>query len=216
MAPSRKLLSTIVALVVIAGIAVPALALNFPLSSTAIRDAYFIGNRNDEQTADFLGQYAHQFKAPKSGPYVQEIGIETPFTQVVRHAQATANYNAPDAVEEFQHKALSIRVRVDIALTPTYSPVPEPTEEFYQWVPDFWNDFKVHLLLGKKEVPAERVRGGPLFGYPGDMGETPIVTGARIEAEYNPEKIEASFTTIKVLTPDGQEIETTFDLGKLR
>lgn len=216
MAPSRKLLSAVGVVAVVAGIAIPALALSFPLSSTAIRDAYFIGNRNDQQTANFLAQYVHQLKAPKSGPYVQNVAIDTPFTQVIRHTQATANYNAPDAVEEFQHKSLSLYVDVDIALTPTYSPVPEPTSQFYQWVPDFWNDFKVRLMQGKNEIPARRFRGGPLFAYPGDMGKTPIVTGAKIEVEYNPEKVQADLTTIIVLTPDGQEIETAFDLAKLR
>jgi len=216
MVPSRKLLAAIAVAAVIAGITVPALALNFPLSSTAIRDAYFIGNRNDEQTADFLAQYAHQLKAPKTGPYVQDVAIETPFTQVVRQAQRNSNYNAPDAVEEFQHKRLNLYVDIQIALTHSYSPVPEPASEFYQWVPDFWNDFKVRLIQGKNEIPARRFRGGPLFAYPGDMGETPIVTGAKIEVEYDPEKVQADLTTVRVLTPDGQEIETTFDLGKLR
>lgn len=215
MAPGRRLLSSVVILVVIAGIRRPALALSFPLSSTAIRDAYFMGNRNDEQTANFLAQYAHQLKPPKTGAYVNEIGIETPFTQVVRHAQAAANYNAPDAVEEFQHKDLSLFVSVDVAFTPSYSPVPPNLSAYYQWVPDFWNDFKVRLTQDKKEIPARHVRGGPLFSY-GELGEIPVVTGARIEVEYRADTIEAGPVKITVLTPDGQDVETTFDLARLR
>ncbi len=215
MVPSRKLLSFVVVLVVTAAMAIPATALNYPLSSTAIRDAYFIGNRNDEQTADFLAQYTQQFKAPKAGPYVNEVGIDTPFIQVVRRAEAAANYSAPDAVQEFQHKALSVYVHVDISLTPSYSPVPQPSG-FYQWVPDFWNDFKVHLTQEKNEIPAEHVRGGPLFAYLAEISEVPVVTGARIMVEYNPEKIQAGPVEIRVVMPDGQETETTFDLGKLR
>jgi hypothetical protein len=215
MVPSPKLLSAIGVAAVVAGITVPALALNFPLSSTAIRDAYFIGSRNDQQTADFLAQYAHQLRAPKTGPYVNEIGLDTPFTQVIRHTQGTANYNAPDAVEEFQHKALSLCVHVDIEFTPSYSPVPQqPAGGFYQWVPDFWNDFKVRLMQDGKQVPAQHVRGGPIFSY-GEV-EIPVVTGARIELEYDPEKIEPGPVKIKVLTPDGQKVETTFDLARLR
>src|SRR5580698_5814059 len=116
----RALASAILILAVTLGTAITALAFAYPLSSTAIRDAYFLGNRNDEQTADYLSKYAHRFPMPKSGPYVQEIGLDTPFTQVARHAQATLNYHAPSAVEEFQGKPLPLRVHVDIALTPSY------------------------------------------------------------------------------------------------
>jgi hypothetical protein len=211
----RALASAILILAVTLGTAITALAFAYPLSSTAIRDAYFLGNRNDEQTADYLSKYAHRFPMPKSGPYVQEIGLDTPFTQVARRAQATLNYHAPSAVEEFQGKPLPLRVHVDIVLTPSYSPVPETTgANLYQWVPDFWNDFKVHFIQDGKEIPARNTRGGPVYAY-ADFG-TPYVTGARIELEYDPEKIESDPVDIVVLAPDGQKIEATFDLARLR
>jgi hypothetical protein len=211
----RALSFAILILALALGTAIAAAALDYPLSSTAIRDAYFLGNRNDEQTTDYLSKYAHHFPMPKTGPYVQEIGLDTPFTQVVRHAQVTWNYHAPSAVEEFQGKPLPLRVHVYIVLTPSYSPVPETTvANIYQWVPDFWNDFKVQFIQDKKEIPARNTRGGPLYAY-ADFG-TPYVTGAGIELEFDPEKIESEPVDIDVLTPDGQKIETTFDLGRLR
>src|SRR5580658_2262942 len=219
--PKRALSSAILILAVTLGTAITALAFAYPLSSTAIREAYFLGNRNDEQTADYLSKYAHRFPMPpissisKTGPYVEEIGLETPFTQVVRHSQAAWNYHAPSAVEEFQGKPLPLRVHVDIVLTPSYSPIPDTTgTNLYQWVPDFWNDFKVKFIQDGKEIPARNTRGGPLYAY-ADFG-TPYVTGAGIELEYDPEKIESDPVDIDVLTPDGQKIETTFDLARLR
>jgi hypothetical protein len=215
MQPSQKLLSSMVAFVVIAGIDIPVLAFSHPLSSTAIRDAYFLGSRHDLETAEFLAQYAHQLPAPKTGPYVNEIGIDTPFTEIVRRSAGALNYGAPDAVEEYQHKPMTVSVHVDIALTPSYSPIPEPTgPALYQFVPDFWNDFQVKVIQGNQVVPAEHRRGGPFYFY-GDGG-TPSVTGARIELDYDPAQIEADSTTIEVVTPDGQKVETAFDLGKLR
>jgi hypothetical protein len=211
----RALASATLTLALALGIAITAAAFEYPLSSTAIRDAYFLGNRNDEQTADYLSKYAHRFPVPKTGPYVEEIGLETPFTQVARHSQATLNYHAPSAVEEFQGKPLPLRVHVDIVLTPSYSPIPETTgPNPYLWVPDFWNDFKVQFIQDKKEIPARNRRGGPMYAY-ADFG-TPWVTGARIELEYDPEKIESDPVDIDVLTPDGQKIEATFDLARLR
>lgn len=202
----------------LAGIAVQALALSYPLSSTAIRDAYFMGNRNDEQTAEFLSQYIRWFPAPKSGPYIREIGIDTPFSEVVKRTQGRPNFYAPDAVQEFQKQravALALRVHVDIFLTPSYSPVPPVSApEYDQWVPDFWNDFKVTLVQDGVEIPAKCVRGGPIYSYGYDL--IPLITGARIELTYNPEKIDAEPAQVVVLTPDGQTIETSFNLAKLR
>lgn len=214
MLPSRKLLELSV-LAAIAGLAVPTFALNYPLSSTAIRDAYFLGNHKDQLTADFLAGYTHRLPAPRTGPYVDEIGIDTPFTEVVRRSEQYANYNAPDAVEEFQHRPLTVCVHVDIALTPSYSPIlGRAVTAFSEWVPDFWNDFKVKLLQGTRVIAAQRRRGGPFYAY--GNTELPYIVGARIELDYDPAEMEAVATNIEVLTPDGQKVETTFDLGKLR
>lgn len=177
-----KAAASIVALTVaVTGIAIRALALNYPLSSTTIRDAYFLGTRNDEQTASFLAEYVHTLSMPERGAFVQNIGVRTPFKEIVQRAAGQLNYSAPDAVEEFQNKRLGFRVSVDIAFTESYQPIPLSGQfENYQWVPDFWNDFKVKLIQDDKEIPAEQVGGGPIYSYGDD--EVPTVTGARIEA----------------------------------
>ena len=216
-ASSRSIPVRIVAVVAaVAVVTVPVLAaFSYPLSSEAIREAYFLGNRNDEQTADFLAKYTHTFPQPKSGPYVEEIGIETPFTQIVRHAKITPGYNAPDAVQEFQGKPLPFRVHVDIMLTSNYAPIPPESDTGeYQWVPDFWDDFKVHLLQNGNEIPSTVRRGGPLYAYGGN--ELPYVTGARVQVDYDPEKIQSEPLAIIVVTPGHGRVETTFELGRLR
>jgi hypothetical protein len=62
--------------------------------------------------------------------------------------------------------------------------------------------------------PAQRGRRGPFYAY--GNTELPYIVGARIELDYDPTPIEAAPTTIEVLAPDGQKVETTFDLGQLR
>src|SRR5215469_8416482 len=115
----RPFAFSVVLFAVVALVALPVLAaFSNPLSTTAIRDAYFIGTRNDNQTVDFLSQYTHQLPQPKSGSYVDQIGIDTPFTEVVRYSQTKWNYNAPDAVEEFEGKSLNFAVDVEVTLTP--------------------------------------------------------------------------------------------------
>jgi hypothetical protein len=217
MKPGRKtLFLTSAILIAVAAITARTLAVSYPLSTTAIRNAYFIGNRNDEQTAEFLSRYVRWFPEPKTGPYIRDIGIDTPFSDIVKRTQGRLNFYAPDAVQEYQHKPGGpLRVYVDIFLTPTYSPIPQASApEYYEWVPDFWNDFKVRLQQGRAEIPAEYVRGGPIYSY--GYGHIPLVTGARVELTYNPEKVDSESTQVIVLTPDGQTIQADFDLARLR
>ncbi|MGH9733335.1 MAG: hypothetical protein ACRD8A_01935 [Candidatus Acidiferrales bacterium] len=216
MRPHRKLAAlAVICTIAVGGAALRALALSYPLSSTSIRDAYFIGQRNDEQSSDFLAQYVHTLPMPDSGPYVEDIGIETPFSQVVQRSQTKYNFYAPDAVQEFQHNRLKFRVFVDIALTDTYQPIgPTEAPADWLWVPDFWNDFKVQLVQNDKGVSAEQVRGGPVYGA--GYRDMPMLTGAHIEILYDPQKVDAAPTRIVVLAPTGQAFETTFNLAHLR
>lgn len=212
----RKLAAlALVCTIAVGGAALRTLALSYPLSSTSIRDAYFIGQRNDEQTGDLLAQYVHTLPMPDSGPYVEDIGIETPFSQVVQRSRTKYNFYAPDAVQEFQHNKLAFRVFVDIALTDTYQPIaPTDAPADWQWVPDFWNDFKVTLVQDGKEIPARQVRGGPVYGL--GYRDMPMLTGTHIEVLYDPGKLASAPMRIVVAAPTGQTFEATFNLAELR
>lgn len=195
-------------------IALPVVAYEYPLSSTSIRDAYFLGKHSDERTGAFLARYWQSLPLPKTGPHVALIGLDTPFTQIVDYTQGAPNFRLPDALKEFQDKRSAFRAYVDIYLTASYSPIPQSKLPLlYQWVPDFWDDFKVRLLQDK-EIPAQAVRGGPLYAYE-DEGPARVI-GARIALEYDAEKIDSEPTTIEVVTPDDQHVEATFDLTELR
>ena len=100
-----------------------AFAYDYPLSSEAIREAYFIGNRRDKSAADFIQKYTHHFPVPDSGPYVAMIQLETPYAQIVERAEQAVNYHAPDAVQEFLGRPAAFRLRVQIYFTPSYTRV---------------------------------------------------------------------------------------------
>jgi hypothetical protein len=202
--------------VLVLAMALPVVAYEYPLSSTSIRDAYFLGKNSDERTSAFMARYWQSLPMPKTGPHVALVGLDTPFTQIVGYTQSTSNDRLPDALEKFQDKRLVFRAYVDIYLTASYSPIaPSKLPLLYQAVPDFWNDFKVRLLQDQ-EIPAQAVRGGPLYSYGGE-DEGPVrVIGARIELEYDAEKIDSEPTTVEVVTPDDQHVEATFDLTELR
>jgi hypothetical protein len=195
----------------------PALAYNNPLSSEAIREAYFLGKRNDEQTGAFFLKYVHTLPAPKSGPYVASIGIDTPYAAIVRRVQrAPIGYHAEEAEQEFLGKPGTFTVFVEIDFTASY---PDPAQ-FSTYVngavlvPDFWKDFKIQLTQDRK-IEAQSVRGGPIYSdYAIDEYG---LAGAEVELEYDPAKIDPSTpVTVDVLTPDGLDVQTTFDLAELR
>src|SRR5437899_13037761 len=60
-------------------IAPPSLAFKTPLSSEAVREAYFLGQRHDGSYERLLGEYVKQLPPPKSGPYFSSVELSTPF-----------------------------------------------------------------------------------------------------------------------------------------
>ncbi|HKS83110.1 MAG TPA: hypothetical protein VJR23_16520 [Candidatus Acidoferrales bacterium] len=203
-----------VVLMVIA-IAIPAMAASYtyPLSSTDIRDAFMTAQRNDEQTADFFLPYSHNLPMPESGPHVAAITLETPFYQVVEKS-VKAGYHSNEAEKDFLGKPLNFQVRVEIDFTATYPPAGTNLSQYImQPVPNLWDEFKIELEQGK-EVPCTSRHMYFIFSdaSPNIFG----LAGAIIEQDYDAEKIDADLTTVKVDTPDGQHVETAFNLAKLR
>jgi hypothetical protein len=186
-------------------------AYDYPLSSEAIREAYFIGNRRDTSTADFIEQYTHHFPVPKNGPYVAMIQLETPYVQIVEHAREAINYNAPDSVQEFLGKPGVFRLRVQIYFTPSYTAVVESKDgKPMVRAHDFWRDFKIRLVQGT-EIHAERVGGHVLYGN----GKERRI-GAEVQLDYQGTAIRSGLVKAEVHSPEGEETETSFDLATLR
>ena len=212
------LLGTFVILMLIA---LPALAYQYPLSSIDIRDAFFIGNRNDDLTAALFAKYSRTLPAPETGAHVARIELDTPYLQIARRAKGALNYDSLDAVQEFQDKPMVFRVHVEFYFTATYMPLPVTHTEGIPLetpsYPDFWNDFKVRLIQDKEVRP--KSTGGaaifPMWGADG-YGPPPSPIGGRIDVDFDPAKIDTADATVEVLTPDGQDVVVPFDLSRLQ
>lgn len=197
------------------GIALPAAAIIYPLSAIDIRDAFMTAQRNDEQTADFFLPYSHSVPMPAKGPHVAIVSIATPFSQVVERT-GKPNYHSNEAEEDFLGKPLDFIVRVQIDYTATY---PEPIQGgpllTIVPIPDFTRDFKIQLAQDKNEnIPPKSERVFLIFSDA--SADLYGAAGAILELRYDPEKIDSDLTTVKVDTPDGQHVETTFNLLRLR
>ncbi|MGA8223360.1 MAG: hypothetical protein WB780_17060 [Candidatus Acidiferrales bacterium] len=204
-------------LLVVLGVALPTLAYEYPLSSTSIRDAYFFGKRHTSVTTAAFKQYTHYLPPTESAARVQSIGLETPFVQVAERSGSAFNYYAQDAEEEFTDEELPFRVLVTVDLSGAYTQSKSSRPNFLGYpLPDFCRAFEVQLVQDKP-IPEESRRVYLLYsdastsvtGFGG-------VTGAVLELDYDAEAVDSTDTTIKVVTPDGQQVETTFDLTQLR
>jgi hypothetical protein len=197
-------------------IALPALALQYPLSSSDIRNAYLLGYAKDLNTTNFFAPYVHEFQMPETGPHVAKITLKTPYGQLVELGQSVFNADAQGAEEEYANKKLPLLVQVGVDLTPTY---PDPDTWNFTApgfpVPDFQRDFPVQLVQGDKKIGEQSTQVYLLYAEGGYNSY--LVSGAIIEYRYDPGKIDPDDeVTIEVQTPHDQDVETTFDLGHLR
>ena len=79
------------------------LAFDIPLSDEAIRQAYFLGQRRDEKTAQFFEKYNRRLDPPESGPYISDIAFFTPYANAVELSrQNSLGYSAQDALQVYK------------------------------------------------------------------------------------------------------------------
>lgn len=192
----------------------PAFAFEVPLSDTAVREAYFLGQRGDEKMALFLETYRRYLPAPKSGPHVYMVEVVTPFVEAVNVSrQRSIGYSAQQAKLDYLARGDSLRIGVHIWYTATYSPgfQPGPTGT--------WKDFQVRLLQNGRSIESKGVRyeGTHLSMAGGRGGGGSRPTGFIAWITYNPLDLNsAANATLEVDTPDGQHISTIFELASLR
>ena len=130
-----------------------AFAFDTPLSQEAVRDAYFLGQHNDQSTLSFFSRYVRTLHAPYKGPHIAEVEIYTPYTQIIETSRRRSmGYSAQQAELDYRHSHDKIYIRVRIDFTDTYG------LELYRSakgdkqlsgrdepLPDFYRDFRVGL-----------------------------------------------------------------------
>jgi len=188
------------------------------LDSESIREAYFLGRRNDEKTVAFFDNYAKHLQMPDRGPYVSFIGLLTPYAQVAAHSQSvTGVYSAQQAEHDYESYRDTIRVRVRIEFTATYTALKDQkpannnsrTQGFVFRPPDFWRDFCFELHQGNGSIKSRDIRGTPIYDDGG-------FSGAEVRLEYDAKEVKSEDTSFEAITPDGQHVLARFDLSKLR
>jgi|SRR5215470_1331878 len=198
--------------------ATPVFAFQFPLSETASRSAYFLGQRHDNSSAEFLARYSKHLPPPKNGPYVSDIVFFTPFAQLVQHSSHQGIYSAQQAEAEGPKNFGSVEIAVYIYFPhPSSFPISviraasidtdhNPVES--------WTSYAVRVFDGK-----ELRQPSSAFGQSQNLCSQRggcIRVGTVIRLTVPAELFSSDTTTVEVTTPDGQVINVDFDLVSLR
>jgi hypothetical protein len=201
----------------------PAFAFDTPLSDTAIREAYFMGQRHDETTAKFLDKYYKHLPAPKSGPYISSVAIFSPYAlAVMNSSQHIGNYSAQQAQIDHRDRKETVLSIIEIQLTETYPAfIPDPArtrsgspENFVPRPYDFWTEFQFHFLKGEDELRPFTSSGHANYSCSENGGC--LLTGATVQLEFYANSFPTNEVTAQIDPPEGDPLVLDFDLASLR
>lgn len=202
----------------------PALAYDTDLSDTAVREAYFLGQRNSDKTRAFFVPYTKHLSKPKRGPYISEIRMLTPLAQVVQvSSQVPSGYSAQQAQLDYKGRGDTLLLVVHIEFTPTYGPIEadraasdaSKTKGMTLRRDDFWQDFRYGIKQKAGWIEPRVIRGEGEYDAADKFGNGGLV-GAWVYVEYDVHKVTSDGVDVSVFTPGEDEVQTYFDLASLR
>ena len=237
----RRCLSILTAALLVAA---PTLAFQSPLSDESIREAYFLGQRNDQTMYAFFTAYVRGFDRPQSGPFVSEVEVYTPFAQLVELSRVrNAGYSAQQATQDYRHGEDTVFVRVRIDFTPTYGTA-QYLANLYQFAgrpaqaprrADFAQDFRIAIVQGDRRIEPLNTEchltntpgsghfpfdpdGFAAWMHPGNFGRGyASVTGWLVWLQFDAQDISSSDDAqIDIAGPDNLHLAAKYDLGRLR
>jgi hypothetical protein len=182
----------------------PAFAFRYPLSSSAIREAYFLGSGDPNKRLEFFEKYTKRYPVAKSGQYVASIFFETPYVLIAENvSQRMSNYSAPDAVKDYLGKPTVCRIRVEI-----YFGISNVSPSRYQ------ANYDIRLKQHDKGIQIKRKWFEQMVSAD---DSTPFYPGEYLTGEYSADDIDSEApATVEIIAPDGNNVSETFDLDSLR
>jgi hypothetical protein len=200
----------------------PLFAFQTPLSDTAVREAYFLGQRHDQSVSDFFAKYAKTLPAPPYGPYISTVRFLTPYAQVVSlSGNKSAGYSAQQAERDHHADAETVTVSVDIYLTDSYGPFLAAPTNSRSGSPagltlrssDFWRDFAVSVSSDSRTLSQQDTSGQPIYNC-SESGCS--LVGATVTLTFAASKFPPDSVTVNVVPPEGDEVNVDFDLTSFR
>lgn len=197
-------------------------AFDSPLSDTAVREAYFLGQHRDEVFAKFLQKYVTRLPQPKSGPHIASVSFFTPYAlTAIYSSQQVSIYSAQQAQLDHQKQPELVRVVVQIWFTDSYGEyVVHPASSrsgsakgFERRSYDFWRQFRVRVFQNDRFMVPVNAHGEPNVRC-GDDGCD--LTGATLTFEYPADAFTESTAAVQIEPPEGDPVVVDFDLTSFR
>src|ERR1700674_3676283 len=97
------------------------LAYDGSLDAHALHEAWELGQRNDQETGNFLAHYVKKISGGENDPYTAEIEVLTPYAQVVDQSrQKTTGYSEEQAALDYHQRGNTISINIVIMLPAAY------------------------------------------------------------------------------------------------
>jgi len=142
-------------------------AYELPLDARALHQAWELGQRNDEETGNFLAHYLKKISGGENDPHTAEIGVLTPYAQVVDQSrQKTTSYSEEQAALDYQQRGNTILINLVIMLPAAYpttgansGTTNAPAQNNRVVRPEnFWQNFQFNVKQNGKVIPSRSIR----------------------------------------------------------
>jgi hypothetical protein len=193
-----------------------------PLSDTAVREAYFLGQRHDDSLPKLLDKYVLHLQPPKTGPYIESVSFFTPYILTALYAnQQVSIYSAQQAQLDHLKTPEVVRVTVQIFLTESYAAYSAAATGSDSHSPkgvfvrpsDFWRSFRLRTFQKDQMTIPTTARGEPTYRCD---DSSCVLSGATLTFEYPAAAFTEDTATIQIDPPEGDPVVVDFDLTSFR
>ena len=200
-------------------------AYDVPLTPAAVHDAWVLGQRNDQATAEFLAPYSKQVTniAP-TGPHIAEIEVLTPFAQVVDKSRKNlSDYTEPRAVQDYRQRGDTVVVRIRLMLPGAFpeserspqAPSASPAQKATLRPENFWKSFQFTVKQGEKTLTPRSIQNKPVYSAASNSAPSAL-DGQMVWLEFEAKNVASDEITVEVTAPEAKMVAMNFDLKKLR
>jgi hypothetical protein len=200
-------------------------AYDVPLTPPAVHDAWVLGQRNDQATAEFLVPYSKQVtNTAPTGPHIAEIEVLTPFAQVVDKSRKNlSDYTEPQAVQDYRQRGDTVVVRIRLMLPGAFpeserspqAPSASPAQKATLRPENFWKNFQFTVKQGEKTLTPRSIQNKPVYSAATNSAPSTL-DGQMVWLEFEAKNVASDEILVEVTTPEAKTVAMNFDLKKLR
>ena len=196
-----------------------------PITPAALHDAWTLGQRNDQATAEFLAPYSKQVtEGSQQVPHIAEIEVLTPFAQVLDESRRNMNdYSEQQGAQAYRQRGDSVIVRITLMLPSAYpdaernpnAPPASRGQTAALHPENFWQSFHFAVKQHGKVLEPRSIHNQPVYSSP-TKASSATLDGQTVWLDFDAKSVASDEIVVEVTTPDAKTVSVSFDLRKLR